>query len=228
MTDLEPEVLVDGTEAKFLALKSIINRASSLLWVTTRGMLRGSNPRAAVATGLIRMLITEDPTSRYGIFHLELGTDASNPSLAASVARREMLISGGDLDREVAVYNGIEYISRLLPDESLSEHYRNLHCLPSNADQVHLTATDTPIEADFANPGQLSSLHSRQKFPLDDLLDSWIEVRTEAVGLSWKDVAVSATKVDMDYFSSEVAVIVTKSGSGAQAIRPGDRVFGLA
>ena len=51
---------------------------------------------------------------------------------------------------------------------------------------------------------------------------------TAAIGLDWKNLAVSAGRLDIYYFSSEFSGTVTAVGSSVQKFQPGDRVYGLA
>jgi hypothetical protein len=77
--------------------------------------------------------------------------------------------------------------------------------------------------ADFETPGLLSSLYFKKDStflaPLDD---DFIEVKTSAIGLNWKDVAVSAGRIDMNFFSSEWSDVITRCGNKVSKFCPGN------
>ncbi|KAF2180125.1 hypothetical protein K469DRAFT_640404, partial [Zopfia rhizophila CBS 207.26] len=227
-TSLEVHSLVDGTEEDFLRVKTLTARASTLLWLTQGGILGGSDPKAAVATGLVRMLITENPLNRYGIFHLEPNSDLSSTYVANQVIQRFARLRACDFERELALHSGIPHISRLILDHDLNERYRLLHSLTPKVTEIPLH-NQRPMMVDFETPGLLSSLYFKEDTSFrNPLPHDYIEVRTAAIGLNWKDIAVSAGQLDMNACSSECTGTVTAVGSSVQGLRPGDRVYGLA
>jgi NADPH:quinone reductase-like Zn-dependent oxidoreductase/SAM-dependent methyltransferase len=226
--DLEFNVLADGEEEEFEKIKDMVRQASSILWITQGGMLEGYDPKSAICTGLIRMLTTENPLSRYGIFHLEPSNVASSSSITQQIADREIRLHNGDTENEFAVCNDIVHISRLIPDPDLNIRYRRQNHPLSRMEKKRLQG-EIPMVADFESPGLLSSLYFKQdEAPHTPLADDWVEVRTSAIGLNWKDIAVSAGRLDMQHFSSECSGVVTKCGRNVQNLRTGDRVYALA
>ncbi|QSZ31907.1 hypothetical protein DSL72_001476 [Monilinia vaccinii-corymbosi] len=90
-------------------------------------------------------------------------------------------------------------------------------------------SSDIPMIVDFETPGLVSSLYFKKDSSLfTPLDDEFIEVETCAIGLNWKDIAVSTGRIDMDFFSSECSGIVTQCGKKVHSLRPGDRVYCLA
>lgn len=224
-TDLETHLLLGENVEDFQKIKELVFQASSILWLTNGGLLRGYEPRVAVVTGLVRMLTTEDSLSRYGIFHLEPNFN-SNKHLLHLLVEREKRLSEGDFEREIAMDNGIAHISRLILDEDLNNHYRKAHRMVETITSLPLYSCG-PMVADFATPGLLSSLYFQEAFH-GPIAEDWIEVKTAAISLNWKDIAVSVGKIQMEHYSSECAGIVTKIGKSVQHLRPGDRVYALA
>jgi NADPH:quinone reductase-like Zn-dependent oxidoreductase/ubiquinone/menaquinone biosynthesis C-methylase UbiE len=224
--DLDLHVLIDGEEKDFERVKDIVRTASSLLWLTNGGLLAGDDPSAALGTGLIRMLNTENPLSNFGIFHLQ-GNDCFGSPVAGQIAERELRLHTGDSDTEFALHKGVVHVSRLELDVDLNARY-----LIQNRSQLLTEKTSFPINApmvaDFETPGILSSLYFKKDSTLlAPLGDDFIEVKTSAIGLNWKDIAVSAGRIDMNFFSSEVSGVVTRCGSKVSKLSPGDRVYCL-
>ncbi|KAF2275719.1 polyketide synthase [Westerdykella ornata] len=227
-TDLGNAILVDGCEDDFYSVKKIIERASCLVWLTKGGIVDGSDPKPAVATGLIRMLITENQLNNYGICHLDPEGGCTSPNVSRNIVRHFLRVADGNAEREVAMYNTVPHASRLLIDDSLNERYNILHGAAQKFEQMVLQ-NGKPMMVDFETPGLLSSLYFREDVSFrKPLPEDYIEVQTAAVGLNWKDIAVSAGRLDMNACSSECAGTITAVGSAVKGLYPGDRVYGLA
>jgi NADPH:quinone reductase-like Zn-dependent oxidoreductase len=220
--------LVDGREDEYEKVKTIVSQASSMLWLTDGDLLRGHNPKAAVVTGLVRMLITEDPSSKYGILHLEKHLDACDEQVLRQITDREHRLQCGDLDREIAMYEGVAHVSRLLVDPDLSQRFRTMNDTNVQMELQPLQGCG-PVHPDFENPGLLSSLYFRSDEGFEQPLKvSWIEVRTAAIGLNWKDVATSAGRLDLDHRTCEFSGVVTACGNAVTDFQTGDEVYGFA
>ncbi|KAF4624751.1 hypothetical protein G7Y89_g13418 [Cudoniella acicularis] len=226
--DFDFSIMADGKEQDFNQVKRLVRRASTLLWLTNGGLLEGHNPKAAIATGLIRMLTTENPIANYGILHLNPEVTLSDRETAQLIIQREGFLHEGDPENELALHDNIVHISRLVLDEGLNDRYRSQNKSVSTTDAMPLYGQG-PMVIDFKTPGLLTSLYfKRDESHWTALQDDWVEIRTYAIGLNWKDLAVSAGKVDMDTFSSECSGVVTKVGKLVQRFRPGDQVYSLA
>ncbi|KAF2462795.1 polyketide synthase [Lindgomyces ingoldianus] len=225
-TDLDSYTLADSSESEFHAIKEVVQSASSLLWLTAGGLLKGQGPEAAVATGLIRMLNTEHPESRFGIFHVEKGIDCEEA--ARAITTQEAKLYSGDPEREFAIHDGIVHISRLTLDNDLNSRFRAMYTMPLDPidKPIH---QKYPVIADFTAPGLLSSLYFKRDDSFNSPLpDDYIELETRATGLNWKNLGVATGKVDMDDLSFESAGIVARCGKLVKGLSPGDRVYGFA
>ncbi|KAL5381606.1 hypothetical protein DPSP01_007054 [Paraphaeosphaeria sporulosa] len=221
--------VADASEQEFLQLKSTIRSARSALWLVIGDTLQGNTPRSATTIGLVRMLTTENPEASHGIILLERSLDLNtDPELLPEIVRREKLIHLNDFERELAVKDGIVYTSRLIFDEELNVEYRKRY----NSQQetaLEPMGSHAALSAHFSKPGLISSLvFQSDESMLEPLQPDYIEIRTAAIGLNWKDLATSTGKIDMDTLSSECSGIITKSGSAVQGLKPGDRIYGLA
>lgn len=226
--DLNFDILADGDETEFEQIKRMARRASSILWLTQGGLLQGHNPKAAISTGLIRMLTTENPLSRYGILHLEQKFRPTDYSSIRQIIQCESELHRGNNENEFAAHNSVVHISRLILDDDLNSRYQAQDDALSTLTEMPLYQQE-PMIVGFETPGLLSSAYFRRDnsycIPLGD---DWIQIKTCGIGLNWKDLAVSAGKIDMEHFSSECSGIVTHCGSKVERFRPGDRVYALA
>jgi NADPH:quinone reductase-like Zn-dependent oxidoreductase/SAM-dependent methyltransferase len=227
-TNVSSHPLIEGTESQYEKLKNVVMKSSSILFVTTGDIISGCNLKAAIVTGLVRILISEDSLSCYGVFHLEEDWIPSDGAILHLVIEREARLQAGDLEREIAIHNGVANIGRLLVDEDLNTRYRSMYPSKPTITPRSLD-TNVPMNVNFEMPGILSTIYFEHDPTIDERLpDSWIEVETMAIGLNWKDVASSAGKLDINYMSMEFAGIITACGSLVKYFRPGDRVYGLA
>ncbi|KAI0099534.1 hypothetical protein F4814DRAFT_453418 [Daldinia grandis] len=92
-----------------------------------------------------------------------------------------------------------------------------------------LLDSQCPIRAAFSNPDFLSSLYFRHyKELLSPIPSNYIDVKVAAVGLNWKDLAISSGRFDAENLSSEYTGIVTPVGiDAASSFCVGDRVYGM-
>jgi acyl transferase domain-containing protein/NADPH:quinone reductase-like Zn-dependent oxidoreductase len=222
------EALARATETHFNRIKRIVRNADSVLWLTVGDILRGGNAMSAVTTGLVRMLTTEMPEARHGVFHLERELDlCSDVEIISEIVRRESRIHDNDFEREFSVKDGIVHIPRLLFDEDLNKRYRDLHLYSEEPTQLRIQENG-PVVADFSKPGLISSLFFRQDdTAFEEIPQDFIEVQVFSVGLNWKDLAVCTGKIDMNSFSSECSGKIIRIGSAVQNLQVGDRVYAI-
>jgi NADPH:quinone reductase-like Zn-dependent oxidoreductase/NADP-dependent 3-hydroxy acid dehydrogenase YdfG/acyl carrier protein len=231
--DLESGGLLDVSAEEYHMIKSLTRIASSMLWLTKGDVIAKSEPRAAIATGLMRMLTTEKPESHFGVLHLEeTSTQEKSEDAVKVVVERETLLHEGDWELECALHLGVEYIPRLVYDSGLS--YRHQRANPSTPLIVDaLISSQGPAVLDFAIPGLLSSAYFKPNTSIrNPLLDDWIEIKTAAISLNWKDLSMASGRVtsrmDWNAFNCECSGTVVACGTSVTALQPGDRVYALA
>ena len=226
--------LSDASEQEYNGIKALARNVSSLLWLTKGDILRGHEPQAAIATGLMRILASEVPETRFSIFHLETSYENTASVSARQVCEHEVRVSegGAGLETEVALRDGIAHIPRLVYDSGLSSRLHEAKTGASSTVVAPIHAQG-PMRVDFGTPGLLSSAYFRPDKSLDGLLpEDWVEIKTAAIGLNWKDVAVTSGRVtsrmDVNACSYECAGTVVACGSQVTQFQPGDRVYGLS
>jgi acyl transferase domain-containing protein/NADPH:quinone reductase-like Zn-dependent oxidoreductase len=225
-------VLSDGTSyltrssIQFAATKSVLSKSQSVLWITISDGSVDSYPYVGVTNGLLRVLGAENPSVAYS--SVIVSREDLNRSMYQILKLEGDLLKQVDTlaNTEYQIMDGVLRISRLIPDDELNE--RSLQAQRSSTQLVRI-AEQPPLAASFATPGILSSVYFEEdKTFWKPLSEDQVEVRTAAVGLNWKDLAVSAGRLDLDNFSSEFSGVVTKLGKGVKDFQVGDRVFGIS
>jgi NADPH:quinone reductase-like Zn-dependent oxidoreductase len=213
-------------DMQFQELKIILSKARSILWVNIMEEEVEIIPHAGVSTGLLRVMASENPSLAFT--SIDIGKRDLIDMMQRIIAL-ERTLQGGDIvsvNTEFRVSDGIFNISRLIPDEELNE--RSLQSMKVETELLPI-GDQPPLAANFEKPGILGSVYFEED-PMSwmPLRDDELEVRTLAVGLNWKDLAVCAGRLDLNNFSSECAGVVTRIGEAVNGFRVGDRVFGLS
>lgn len=231
--DLE-DGLSEASEDEYNSIKALARNAASLLWLTKGDILRGHEPKAAIATGLMRILTSEVPESRFSTFHLEASYEGTASASAIQVCDHEVRLSEGaaDIETEVALHNGVAHIPRLLYDSGLSSRLHDSKTQTSSTVVAPIHAQG-PMRIDFATPGLISSAYFRPDEALDGPLpEDMVEIKTSAIGINWKDVVMTSgratSRMDLNACSYECAGTVVACGSNVTKFQPGDRVYGLS
>lgn len=227
--DEEEDNLGQIDEVEFLQIKAVIRHAASIFWLVFGDQLNGVSPRSAITFGLVRMLTTEMPETRHSVLSFDAKSySCLRTSLVDHIVDRESRLYNGDLDRELALREGVIYISRLVFDQELNDRYRHLHESyeePSLREVGH----HGPILAAFSAPGLISSIYFRSdESAYDPLSGDSVEIKVAATGLNWKDVGVCSGRNDFNNFSQECSGTIVRCGGSVQDLRKGDRVYALA
>lgn len=229
--------LFDGDEHRLKAFQHLARNAKSMLWLTADAMVQGRNPRGAFMAGLLRGIATENPASHFSSVDIDtenLG-QAGCDDLVRSLVDHECALYRRDLngerhDSEFVWQEGCMWISRIVPDAGLDTYVEPVKTPGRVGSQMLPIGCDMPVRAAFESPGILASLYFR---PYTELLrpipHDHIDVKIEAVGLNWKDLALSSGRFDAinNDLSSEYAGVVTKMGRNVAGLSVGDRVYGV-
>ncbi|KAI0478369.1 polyketide synthase [Xylariaceae sp. FL0804] len=231
---LEDDFLTTGaSNIQLQHMQELARNVSSLACITCCGLAKGRNPTAAVAAGLLRTIGAENPTSRFLFIDIDPSSDIRDANLSRSICDQELLLQQEESgmyyarDREFAWQDGCLWASRVVPDHTLSDHIQKAQSPPSDKEMLAF-GRHGPVRAAFETPGILSSLYFK---PYEEMMrplpDDFIQVKVAAVGLNWKDLAISAGRFDMNNYSSEFSGIVDSVGKGVMGLSPGDRVYGM-
>ncbi|KAI1095495.1 hypothetical protein F5B19DRAFT_503698 [Rostrohypoxylon terebratum] len=226
LVDIEGITLLYRDETYFRAIQAIIAKNPTILWVSA-----GGHAEPSVMKGMWRSVATENVLLKIAMIEVD-------DSYLSSLSRTADLIShkfielqasspNDNIDLECVLQDGTLYIERFLPDEALNEQFRLRHGPVEHFEERPLKGQGA-LRANYKQPGLLSSLYfSPDPTFLKPLQDDWIEIKTQAIGINMKDLAVATAKFDWDYLSTEAAGIISQVGSAVTSWKIGDRVFGF-
>ena len=235
----EKHLLINASEREFRIVQSLARNATSLVALTSCGIVKGRNADGALIPGLLRVLGNENPTSQY----VSIDVDADNfdvgnddgRDLACCIIDHEFKLhqdipsddlGGNPKDCEFSWQDGCMWVSRHVPDPG----FHSQHGLNSRGMKPGLLPLNSQgaVRATFETPGVLNSLFF---MPYKDLLQplrpDFIEVAVAAIGLNSSDLEHWTGRVDGNHLSSEYAGIVTSVGTAVDGLEVGNRVYGL-
>ncbi|RYP57289.1 hypothetical protein DL769_009575 [Monosporascus sp. CRB-8-3] len=231
--------LFDTDDARRLkSFQHLARNTKSMVWLTSSGIAKGRDPRAAFMVGLLRTIGTENPAGRF----LSVDIDAENfeiedDGLVHNIVGYELALQaegGSDeevsKDREFVWQDGCMWVSRVVPDAELGVYAEVLKTPTSRGAQMLPIGSQGPVRAAFETPGILTSLYFRAYTELlQPLPADYIQVKVAAVGVNWKDLGLTSGRFDANgnNLSSEYAGVVTKVGTAVAGLSVGDRVYGV-
>ncbi|TYC10312.1 type I polyketide synthase [Actinomadura syzygii] len=178
------------------------------LAVVTRGAVRadggerGGDPAAAAVWGLVRSAQSESP-GRFALIDLD---DVPAPGTLGALPEDEP---------QVALRRGRAYVPRLVP---------------AGNDDLLKPPADEPWRLTVAEPGTVENLAPRPALETArPLADGEVRVGVRAAGVNFRDVLIALGVYPGEArIGSEIAGVVLETGPGADDLRPGDRVMGMA
>ena len=221
LADLEGPLLSTLREEELDAVQSITNAASSILWVTTGGLLNGHKPEYAMAAGLARVVTSEQAALDLTTLDFDLNTTDSQ-QISDMVVRtiQEQSHTGLAHENETCVASNLAYISRLVPNAQVNETH-------SEEQQKVISA---PFDPESRLVGKVQS--GKVVFEVDnradeDLEDGSVVVQVIYGGLNKEDIsAINGTDYATN-FSQEIGGVVCKVGAQVTDLKAGDRVAGF-
>ena len=217
----------------FEAIKHMILRSDSTLWLTKGALMESQCPEANLIAGLGRTIRGEIPSIQLTTLDLDPASALDLESAHAAIMQILRASDGAKNverpDWEYAVRSGIIHVCRLDPDAALNE------ILASSVTEP------LPVMLPFKQPGRALSLNIRTPGALDTfqfvddevyarpLADNNLEIAVKAVGLNFYDVMVSIGQISDTDLGVECSGIVTRIGRDVTNFKIGDRVitFGL-
>ncbi|KAH6616033.1 KR domain-containing protein [Chaetomium sp. MPI-SDFR-AT-0129] len=234
------------TETEFSAIQRITDSSSSLLWVTNGGLLEGKRPEHAMASGLARVVRSEQASLDFRT--LDVDTDESDDVYAttsaiadnvARVVRCQVAAKASkgtpadeelDEEREMCLFKGETYISRLVRNRELNNVFADSDSAP-----------DKPVLGSFV-PGRdrLSGRIRQGKVVFEhvyqdetgadssaELEPGTVQVAVERSGLTREGVLAITGADYPTTFSHELGGVVVRTGPGVTHLVPGDNVVGF-
>lgn len=229
LADFEGPLVLTLTEEEFLAIQTISNSVSAILWTTNGGFITGKRPEYALVQGLSRSLNSEQASLDFRVLDVDLDS-VSEANVVQSVTRiaqqqfQRSSVNGDALyEREISVSGDRMYISRL-------ERNRELNDFFIGADRPEPTAFshDEHISGRLVGQGQVVFEQVPQHEGEETgVKPNHVEIRVTAAGLAREGVLVITGSDYPTTFSYIIGGTVTRTGSGVSNLKPGDMVVGF-
>lgn len=224
LDELWNPVLTQADEKQWEAIKSLVSSGKSLLWVTRGAQHPVTNPDNAMIHGLVRVVRQEDSMARLTTLDVQSST---SPATALAIEKVLGLFrNNSSVETEYMERNGILHVARIMPDVPLNDfRHAEEEGLKPVVKNFHETEVQVQLRAERL--GTLQSLTWCETELDEPPLDArHIEVEVMAVGVNFKDVAITMGIVPDDEFNIgfECAGVVKRLGPGVTKFKLADRV----
>ncbi|KAK7972314.1 Fumagillin dodecapentaenoate synthase [Apiospora saccharicola] len=217
-------------ENQWQALKQLVLSGNPLVWVTKGAQHPTTHPDNGMIRGLFRVAMQEDPTAKLITLDVQSSTSAAtNWAIEKVVGSLRDSNSDGEVatETEYMERDGILHIQRLMPDGPVNEfRRREEEGLEPVVKGFHATGVQVQLRAERL--GTLNSLMwcETEATAPPALAPNNVEVEVMAVGVNFKDVAITMGIVPDDEYNIgfECAGVVKKTGPGVAKFQVGDRV----
>jgi acyl transferase domain-containing protein len=224
LDELSSSLLRNVNEGQWNAIKSLVSSGNPLLWVTKGAQSCVTDPDHALVYGLFRVVGREDQAANLTILDVESNTGHAMESAIDRVLG--LLASGLLTEAELMERDAILHIQRVVPDIPVNDFKRaEMEGLAITPKSFHGNEVQVQLRAEKL--GTLQGLTwcetEEEESPLDE---QHIEVEVMAVGVNFKDVAVTMGIVPDNEYSLgyECAGIVRRVGPASKKFHVGDRV----
>ncbi|RYP20567.1 hypothetical protein DL765_002724 [Monosporascus sp. GIB2] len=215
LVELSDDLLANLSPSDFSKLQSLIDRVSSILWVT------GSDrPEHELVTGLARTVKNEVGTVSFRVLHM--GSDESDNQVACSVMAK--LVMAGVVQDEFLLRSGVLYTNQVVQNHTLNQRVEEM--MNHNASvTAPLEKVRLPLKLAVGTPGLLDTLH----FQIDEsavtpLEDDEVEIDVRATGLNFRDVMVCMGQIPDDLLGFEASGVIRNIGGSVTKFKPGDAI----
>ena len=209
-------------------MRILVARASRILWVTGGSFLQRPSPEFALASGVARSLILEQPTLSFFTFDVpkdELCIQATPKNLIAALSQS----LESSTEYEFAQNKGIVYISRFVQDL----HQNQLFQHKSKGKPTGTSLRNAkPCVLLHTPPGRSmkARFQRQERIVIPSLQPGYIEVETLSAGLSSQTSLPAESNVErgIEVQIFELVGTIERVASDVKALKPGDRVVVMA
>lgn len=224
LDELWNPVMTQVNQERWDSIKTLVSCGIPLLWVTCGAQGRVTNPDQAMINGLFRVARQENTLVRLTTLDVQSSTSpATNWAIEKVLG---LLRSDASLETEYMERNGILHIPRLMPDTALND-FR--HAEEDGLEPVTkgLHETEVQVQLRAERLGTLNGLTwCETETSIPEVEFGKVEVEVMAVGVNFKDVAITMGIVPDDEYNIgfECAGFVLRLGPGVKKFHVGDRV----
>ena len=237
-----PYILIDSSDTPLLGhmsreefdqLRSIFDKCSGLIWVTSDGQFNSENPLMGSVTGFLRSLRMESQQMPY--ISLDIGKVSQDLDMKNIIGIYDMYFGK---PQNAQVGPEFEYVSRrgdlmiprLVSDQPANQKVRPLSTEKSALKMQPLWQQGKPLRMEFGQIGLLDSIRfvPNQFITSTPLPEDQIEICVKSVGINFKDVLIAIGSLNVQSSPGfECSGIVTKVGSQCTQFKVGQRVCAM-
>jgi acyl transferase domain-containing protein/NADPH:quinone reductase-like Zn-dependent oxidoreductase len=227
LEELERARLMDLPLSEYALLRDILTKCRASLWVMNGGGPGPQEPTVGVANGLFRVLRNERPEVPYATLALDTSQQLGENQAYLIHKVFQKIAAHRDPashEQEFVEKHGVLHVPRVVEAKEITESiYEGTLDKRTSTQRV---GTCPPVQLSIESTGFLDTLH----FTEDDvyhepLQPDEVEIKVCAAGLNMRDVLIALGRVPGTHYGSEAAGIVTRVGSQALNVVPGDRVI---
>lgn len=230
MMEINEPLLSQMELAAFEAMKSLVLRSKSLLWVTMGGIMTGESPATNMATGLARVLRYETSSTSFATLDLgsasQLNQTANHDQWVDAIGKLALSLceeaAKGTFELEFAFHAGHLYIPRVGPLEAMNDWMNGLD-EQTRLEKVGLDQIDYPIQIAMNSEGGVQEMHFREISTVPDPIgDNQVQIDVKASGSNTADLTAPPEEMGL-----ECAGVITGLGRRVRHLRKGDRVMAI-
>ena len=212
--ELEHPILRKLEQKSLTALQSVLKSTAKVLWVSNSGGSSPTEPYFGMATGLSRVLRTEN--MKFVMVTLALNTSGSTTDVQLQnimkVFQSTILVSNREeYEAEYFEKDGILHINRVVEDKTLDQEI-SIKCSDKQI-QLQKFGAGLSLKLDVGAPGLLDTL----RFIEDEdyakpLGHTEVEVEVRAVGVNFRDCLIALGRLNTTDLGSECSGVVKRVG----------------
>ena len=182
--EVEHPLLLTMTEAEMTRLKVLTDRAAKIAWCTGGAFMKDNNPDFALASGLARAVMIEQPSLAFCTFDVDKDS-IEIPRTAQNLCSILQQPANAPSDFEFIQHEGLIQVSRFVPDDSNNRVFRQKY---GNETVAMSLAEARPSRLTMSSAGQLDTISFKKEANnyASELQSGFVEVEVEAFGLNAK------------------------------------------
>lgn len=180
--ETQAAVLANVSEDEMKHIKVLTDNCANLIWVTGGHLFQGAEPEMAVAFGLSRALMLEQPSLRFFVVDVDMSAPVETISKAILYVL-DQATTAAEPDFEYIQHDSALHVSRFVPEYGLNQAFRQAQ----GAERIMRPLKDAgPFQLGAEVVGQVDSIFLRQQDEEHKPSGSHghVEVAVKAVGLN--------------------------------------------
>ena len=231
LLELDKPLIFALSEAEYPVLRHFLTTAKDIIWITLSEPRLPRKPEFGAIDGLARVMRNECEGMRFTtvvLEHREEITDQHLQKLSQVLDMNHFHIdpNSDQVEPEFVEINSVLNIPRLVPHKGLSQEV-HVRSMPQRSSLKPIREAP-PLKLRIGSPGLLDTLHfANDEESSKPLTKGEVEIKTEAIGLNFKDCLIALAQTPGSTFGLECAGTVSRVGTGS-GFTLGDKVVMFA